>query len=100
MGSEMCIRDRPILIRQQNIAALEAIVNDASIDETRRIGAIEGLGRIRTNEAEACLQSLSQQQDIDTDIGRAAYRALRRSQRARHKASADNTTDTTQGAAA
>ncbi|MGB1256015.1 MAG: HEAT repeat domain-containing protein [Thiolinea sp.] len=95
--SERQARALPILISQQNVAVLEAIAHNTSADETRRIGAIEGLGRMRSPEAEDCLQALHQQEGIDADIARAAFRALRRSQRARQKASNDNDS---QGAAA
>ena len=50
------------------------------------MGAIEGLGKIAMLAAENYLQDLSQQQDEDEDIRKAAFRALRRSQRTRQSA--------------
>ncbi len=86
-SSDRHARVLPVLIRQQQIDKLAEIAMDNRVDEIQRIGAIEGLGRIHTEAAEKHLQALHRQEDIDEDIGKAAFRALRRSQRARYKIS-------------
>lgn len=88
--SERHARALPILIRQHDISTLTAIARDEQLDERQRMAAIEGLGRIQTEAAEQELQSLFQQDGIDEDLGKAAFRALRRSQRARNKQQALN----------
>jgi ParB family chromosome partitioning protein len=76
----------PILIAKHEIKTLAQIANDAQQQEALRLGAIEGLARISTPEAEAALQAIKDNTK-DADIGKAAYRALRRWQRSQAKAS-------------
>ncbi len=96
-GSDQQARVLPLLIRQQDIATLFDIAGDERVEETQRIGAIEGLGHIHSESAESHLQTLRQQAGIDQALARAAYCALRRSQRARRQASQSATATATQG---
>ncbi|HMT91709.1 HEAT repeat domain-containing protein [uncultured Thiothrix sp.] len=76
----------PILIAKHEVKTLVQIANDSQQQEILRLGAIEGLARIITPEAASALQMLKDTTK-DADIGRAAYRALRRWQRSQAKAS-------------
>lgn len=76
----------PMLIAKHEVKTLMQIANDPQQQEVLRLGAIEGLARIITPEAASALQMLKDTTK-DADIGRAAYRALRRWQRSQAKAS-------------
>ena len=76
----------PVLIAKQEVNTLAQIANDKQQQEALRLGAIEGLARIVTPEAEAALQTIKNAAN-DDDISKAAYRALRRWQRSQAKAS-------------
>lgn len=76
----------PLLIAKQEVKTLAQIANDKQQQEALRLGAIEGLARIVTPEAEAALQQIKEAAN-DADISKAAYRALRRWQRSQAKAS-------------
>lgn len=76
----------PLLITKQEVASLAQIANDPQQQETLRLGAIEGLARMVTPEAEIALQQVKAAAK-DADISKAAYRALRRWQRSQAKAS-------------
>jgi ParB family chromosome partitioning protein len=73
----------PALIAQHDIDTLAHLANQRQGDEWVRMGAIEGLGKMGLERAESHLQLLSQPQEDDEDIRKAAFRALRRSQRLR-----------------
>ncbi|WP_298609700.1 HEAT repeat domain-containing protein [uncultured Thiothrix sp.] len=75
----------PVLIAKQEVPTLAQIANDPQQQEALRLGAIEGLARIITPEAETALQQIKQAAN-DADISKAAYRALRRWQRSQAKA--------------
>lgn len=75
----------PVLIAKQEVSTLAHIANDKQQQEVLRLGAIEGLARIVTAEAEAALQQIKQAAN-DADVSKAAYRALRRWQRSQAKA--------------
>ena len=77
----------PILIAKQEVTSLAQIANDKQQQEALRLGAIEGLARIATPEAESALQTIKDTAH-DADISKAAYRALRRWQRSQAKAPA------------
>lgn len=76
----------PLLIAKQEVETLAQIANDKQQQEALRLGAIEGLARIVTIEAETALQQIKTATS-DVDISKAAYRALRRWQRSQAKAS-------------
>ena len=77
----------PLLIGQQDIATLQAIAANTEQKESLRIGAIEGLACILTTEAEQALSGLHKNSE-DSDIAKAAYRAMRRQQRAQQRQAA------------
>ncbi|MCK5809941.1 MAG: HEAT repeat domain-containing protein [Cocleimonas sp.] len=74
----------PILITKQDTVTLSKIASDEQQQETVRMGAIEGLARIVTEEAGEALSQLHKNNE-DKDISKAAYRALRRQQRSQAK---------------
>lgn len=84
----------PALIAKQDTNTLMKVANDDQQQEAVRLGAIEGLARILTDDANSALSNI-QQHSSDKDISKAAYRALRRLQRslqqAEHNASLDST---------
>jgi len=74
----------PLLIAKQDLATLSNIAQDPQYSDSIRLGAIEGLARIVTPDAQAALQNIKAQAN-DQDIAKAAYRALRRLQRSQAK---------------
>ncbi len=74
----------PLLIARGDSKTLITIANNKNYEETTRIGAIEALGRLADQQIEEKLNTI-RENDSDEDISRAAYRALRRSQRTRSK---------------
>jgi ParB family chromosome partitioning protein len=77
----------PLLIARGDSKTLITIADNQNYEETIRIGAIEALGRLADPQIEEKLNTLSKN-DSDEDISRAAYRALRRSQRTRNRQNA------------
>ncbi|WP_020394990.1 HEAT repeat domain-containing protein [Thiolinea disciformis] len=75
----------PILIAKQEVQTLAQIAKDKQQQEALRLGAIEGLARMMTPEAESALQAIKDAANT-ADISKAAYRALRRWQRSQTKA--------------
>lgn len=76
----------PAVVRQGDAASLAALLADRALPEAVRMGALEGLGRIGTAEAEAPLIALGKSTDEDEGLRKAAWRALRRARRARKSA--------------
>ena len=74
----------PLLIAKQDLATLSNIAQDPQYSDSIRLGAIEGLARMITPEAQTALQNIKAQAN-DQDIAKAAYRALRRLQRSQAK---------------
>ena len=52
------------------------------------MGAVEGLGKLAQENAEERIVALAQAADDDEDVRKCAWRALRRSRRARQKVEA------------
>jgi ParB family chromosome partitioning protein len=77
----------PLLIARGDSKTLITIADNQHYEETIRIGAIEALGRLADQQIEEKLNTLSKN-DSDEDISKAAYRALRRSQRTRSRQNA------------
>ena len=75
----------PALIIKQDVATLMQVASDEQQQEAVRMGAIEGLARILTPAASEALSDINKKSD-DSDISKAAYRALRRQQRSQQKA--------------
>jgi len=61
------------------------VAKDRKAPEPARLGAIEGLGVMADEAAERVLVEVGTAKDDDKDVRKAAWRALRRSKRARKK---------------
>lgn len=72
----------PLVVRQGDAATLAALLADRALPEAVRLGALEGLGRIGSPEAEAALARLGKASDEEEGLRKAAWRALRRAKRA------------------
>ncbi len=72
----------PTLIKNQNVEVLAEVAANAEASETARLGAIEGLGRIITAQAQERLAEIAQSDSADEELRKAAWRSLRRSKRA------------------
>ena len=78
----------PVLIGAKDVRSLAAVARDKKSPEAARLGAIEGLGVMADVAAEKVLVEVGTAKDDDKDVRKAAWRALRRSKRARRKAAA------------
>jgi ParB family chromosome partitioning protein len=84
----------PILVAEKDVPTLAAVAKDRKAAEAARLGAVEGLGVMAAETAEKVLVEIGTAKDDDKEIRKAAWRALRRSKRAR-KRGAPNTLVTT-----
>jgi ParB family chromosome partitioning protein len=71
----------PHLVAAADVAGLAAALADKKLAETTRLGAIEALGRIATDEAFAALFAVATSTAEDEELRKAAYRAVRRGRR-------------------
>jgi ParB family chromosome partitioning protein len=71
----------PYLLADADVEALSAVVTDRKLPEVTRIGAVEGLGRVGSEPAEAKLRAIGTDAKEDEAVRKAAWRALRRSKR-------------------
>jgi ParB family chromosome partitioning protein len=78
----------PVLIAAKDVAPLAAVARDKKAADAARLGAVEGLGVMATEAAEKVLSEIGGEKGEDKELRKAAFRALRRSKRARRKASA------------
>jgi ParB family chromosome partitioning protein len=78
----------PHLIARGDTETLNAVVENRKLPEATRLGAIEGLGKLANEVAEAKLRLIGGSQGEEEEIRKAAWRALRRSKRARQRAQA------------
>ncbi len=76
----------PALIDGRDVATLSAVVDDKVLPAATRLGALEGLGAMAVEPAEAVLSRIGADAKEDEEIRKAAWRSLRRSKRARQKA--------------
>jgi ParB family chromosome partitioning protein len=74
----------PHVIAQADVASLDLVMTNPELPESTRLGAIEGLAKIANEEAEAKLAEFGGKEK-DEELGKAAWRALRRSKRSRQK---------------
>jgi ParB family chromosome partitioning protein len=88
----------PVIVGEKDVKTLAAVAKDRKAWETVRLGAVEGLGVMAAETAEAVLVEIGTAKDDDKEIRKAAWRALRRSKRAR-KRGAPNTLATSPRAA-
>ncbi|WP_422929580.1 HEAT repeat domain-containing protein [Singulisphaera sp. PoT] len=75
----------PSLIDRGEVATLTSVLEDKTLSEAARQGALEGLGAMALEAAEAVLRKVGSDEKEDEDIRKAAWRSLRRSKRARAK---------------
>ncbi len=75
----------PTLIAMKDVTTLAAVATDRKRPEAARLGAIEGLGVMAVETAERVLAEVGATDGDDEDVRKAAWRALRRSKRARVK---------------
>jgi len=73
----------PHLIARGDVDALAAVAGDRKLPEATRLGAVEGLGKLAAEAAEAKLRAIGTVKEEDEEVRKAAWRALRRSKRAR-----------------
>jgi ParB family chromosome partitioning protein len=104
----------PLFVAAKDVKTLAEVAKDRKAAEAARYGAVEGLGVMATEQAEGILAEIGKNKDDEKDLRKAAWRALRRSKRARArgapntlatlpkavktaKAKATNTTDEDEG---
>ncbi|RUL87063.1 HEAT repeat domain-containing protein [Tautonia sociabilis] len=73
----------PLLVDRQRIDALARVADDRSLPDSPRLGAIEGLSALAAESAEEHLRRVGLDDRNDEQLRKAAWRALRRSKRAR-----------------
>jgi len=78
----------PHLIARGDLAGLGTIATNRELAGLVRLGAIEALGRLATEPAEAKLRDIGANEKEDEELRKAAWRARRRSIRARQKPAA------------
>jgi ParB family chromosome partitioning protein len=76
----------PHLAGRCDVASLVAVANDGALTEGARLGAIEGLAAAASEAAEAELKRLAGAKENPEELRKAAGRGLRRSRRARQRA--------------
>jgi ParB family chromosome partitioning protein len=74
------------LIDRGDVATLEVVLEDRTLPEATRLGALEGLAAMAREPAEEVLRRVGADAKQDEDLRKAAWRGLRRSRRAREKA--------------
>lgn len=77
----------PALVAAGDVAALAALAKDRKLAEGARLGAVEALGRVATDEAFAALYALAKAKGEDEELMKAAFRAARRGHRYQAKRS-------------
>lgn len=84
----------PLLVAEKDVPTLGEVAKDRKAPEAARLGAVEGLGVMAAEAAEKVLVEIGSAKNDEKEIRKAAWRALRRSKRAR-KRGAPNTLATT-----
>ncbi len=69
------------LIAASDIARLTEVATDASLPDATRLGAIEAISRIPTDDATATLSQIAATGGLDEELTKATFRALRRCKR-------------------
>ncbi len=75
----------PHFLARRDLNALGAIADDHALPMTARLGALEGLASLATEDAEGRLLTVARRESEEEDLRKAAWRGLRRSRRARKK---------------
>ncbi|QEL13293.1 HEAT repeat domain-containing protein [Limnoglobus roseus] len=81
----------PTLIEAKDVPTLAKVARDKKAAEPARLGAVEGLGFMAVVDAEAVLAEIGAAAGDDEDVRKAAWKALRRSKRARKRFTAEGT---------
>ena len=79
----------PVFVAEKAVHALAAVARDRKANEVARLGAVEGLGVMAAEPAEAVLVEIGTSKDDEKELRKAAWRALRRSKRARARGAAN-----------
>jgi ParB family chromosome partitioning protein len=75
----------PALIERSEVTALANVLEDRSLPDATRLGALEGLAAMAFEPAEAVLRKVGADAKEDEEVRKAAWRSLRRSKRAREE---------------
>ena len=67
----------------EDVEGFATTLKDASLSDEIRLGAIEGLAEIATEEVDALLIAVGANEEEDEELRKSAWRALRRARRAR-----------------
>jgi ParB family chromosome partitioning protein len=78
----------PQLVSRGDVAGLAAVAGNRGFTEDTRLGAVEGLSAMANEDAEKELVKIGQSLEQPEELRKAAWRGLRRSKRARKKATA------------
>jgi ParB family chromosome partitioning protein len=78
----------PYLVEHKDVQGLTAVAANNGFSEEVRLGAIEALAAAATEPAEAVLIKIGEDKKEPKELRKAAFRGLRRSRRARKKATA------------
>ncbi|MBP3954560.1 HEAT repeat domain-containing protein [Gemmata sp. G18] len=79
----------PVFVAEKDVNTLAAVAKDRKANEIARLGAVEGLGVMATETAEKVLVEIGTAKDDEKELRKAAWRALRRSKRARARGAAN-----------
>jgi ParB family chromosome partitioning protein len=79
----------PLFVAEKDVAVLAAVARDRKANESARFGAVEGLGVMADEGAEAVLVEIGTAEGDEKELRKAAWRALRRSKRARKRGAAN-----------
>ncbi len=79
----------PVFVAEKDVNTLAAVAKDRKANEAARLGAVEGLGVMATEPAEKVLVEIGTAKDDEKELRKAAWRALRRSKRARARGAAN-----------
>jgi ParB family chromosome partitioning protein len=75
----------PHLVHSGDVKGLQAVAANPGFNEETRLGAVEGLAAVANEPAEKELLRIAQAKDQPEELRKAAWRALRRSKRARQR---------------
>ena len=79
----------PVFVAEKDVTTLAAVAKDKKANEVARLGAVEGLGVMAVETAEKVLVEIGTAKDDEKELRKAAWRALRRSKRARARGAAN-----------
>jgi ParB family chromosome partitioning protein len=73
----------PHVLARKDVDSLSGLADDKGLPLTARLGAVEGLASLASEDAEGRLLGVAQREGEEEDLRKAAWRGLRRSRRAR-----------------